>query len=290
MPPPPIGQLVTQYIIEIFKHCEAHPSELDSLLDKERSNINFGINFPFCIEVENIGTTRETSSKRFWTREYKVGDKKVRVTSQWYERNRLRFNKYLKKIIPVNSDENALPTIDPIKINALSEVNVQPFTVATPQPRNVRYKGKHIGDAQNSFIRTLLSNIGFESFSKKDWIATKSHFSNRCAYCEAEAKLTMDHVIPINRTILGEHRLGNIVPSCKSCNIKKGDKDFREIFKDNLPAIEKIEGYMAMKDYVPLGDDEKLKVILEMAHKEVATLAHRYITIINQLVDQRTNE
>jgi hypothetical protein len=40
---------------------------------------------------------------------------------------------------------------------------------------------------------------------------------------------------------------------------------------------------MLIKNYVPMGDNKQVKMILELAHKEVAAVAERYITIINSL-------
>jgi hypothetical protein len=40
---------------------------------------------------------------------------------------------------------------------------------------------------------------------------------------------------------------------------------------------------MLIKNYVPMGDNKKVKTILELAHKEVASVAERYIAIINSL-------
>jgi hypothetical protein len=54
--------------------------------------------------------------------------------------------------------------------------------------------------------------------------------------------------------------------------------------------IEKIEAYMDSKDYVPLEDNEQMKMILNMAHREVSALADRYITIINELFFLGSND
>jgi hypothetical protein len=95
--------------------------------------------------------------------------------------------------------------------------------------------------------------------------------------------MIIDHAVPINRTDLGEHRIGNMVPSCKECNDKKGNKDFREFLEENNDKIEAILAYMRSKNYVPIGDNKQMKMILEFAYKEVATVAVRYIAIINSL-------
>lgn len=40
---------------------------------------------------------------------------------------------------------------------------------------------------------------------------------------------------------------------------------------------------MDEKNYVPLGDNEQVWMILDMAHQEVAQVADRYLKILNAL-------
>lgn len=53
----------------------------------------------------------------------------------------------------------------------------------------------------------------------EEWLALKELFGNRCAYCLKEAKLTLEHVVPLK--LGGEHSLENIVPACMPCNSRK---------------------------------------------------------------------
>jgi 5-methylcytosine-specific restriction endonuclease McrA len=209
-----------------------------------------------------------------------VRGKSVRVTSQWYESNRLFFIQYLKlkkiQLKPGLEDGELTST-------AFQEARIN-------NRSNSRYRGNAIGNAQNLFIRNILSRLGSESFSEKDWEETKSYFSQRCVYCGAETELLIEHAIPINKEKLGEHRLGNLVPSCKLCNSKKGGTDFREFLGEKIEYIQKIEEYMDSRNYVPLEDNEQMRMILDMAHKEVAALADRYIRIINELFPQSSGD
>lgn len=59
------------------------------------------------------------------------------------------------------------------------------------------------------------------TLTRKEWIAIKEKFGNRCAYCGKEARLEMDHVIPLSRG--GTHTASNIVPACRTCNAKKSN-------------------------------------------------------------------
>jgi NADH:ubiquinone oxidoreductase subunit E len=74
-----------------------------------------------------------------------------------------------------------------------------------------------------------------------------------------------------------------LVPSCKECNSTKASKDFREFLEGHDAKIAFIETYMDERNYVPLENNEQVSMILEMAYREVGTVAERYITIINEL-------
>jgi 5-methylcytosine-specific restriction endonuclease McrA len=60
-------------------------------------------------------------------------------------------------------------------------------------------------------------------FSFDDWLTTLAAFNHCCAYClRGDRPLTMDHMNPISRG--GLHTADNIIPACRSCNSKKGDR------------------------------------------------------------------
>lgn len=266
-----VGKLVKYYVGAIFAYCDSvDHGEIESLLDRQYSKKTFGLSFPFARQADDIDPV---DSKRRWTEVYVVRGQRVRVTSQWVEKHKPRFIEYLVSHGIATETEVAEVEAMPIRKNV---------RVAGLSSRaNARYRGNAIGNAQNLFVRNILSSVGTESFSEKDWIATKEHFSNRCAYCGDEGVLVIEHAIPINKESLGEHRLGNLVPSCKPCNTKKANAGFREFLGDDAWAIARIEAFMDSKNYVPLEDNEQLRAILDMAYAEVAALADRYVAIIN---------
>lgn len=49
----------------------------------------------------------------------------------------------------------------------------------------------------------------------------KKLYQQPCLYCGAPAE-HIDHIIPLSRS--GEHRIGNLAPACKRCNLSKGNK------------------------------------------------------------------
>lgn len=60
----------------------------------------------------------------------------------------------------------------------------------------------------------------------EEWQAICESYDYRCAYCFTEAKLTVDHIVPISKG--GKDEPGNVVPACKSCNCSKQAKELKE--------------------------------------------------------------
>ena len=269
-----IGKLVQNHIGKILRYCEGDPGELSRLMDAAYSRDTFKLNWPFCAEDNKI-TLKDKDEGRYWSsHSYSVNGKQLLFCSQWYERNRNPFYQYvLSKGI-----------IDQEELTTLGDVGEPTPTRPTPSIRkgteNRRYGSRAIGNAQNAVIRFILSNLGEERFDETDWEDTKIYFSNGCAYCPDGGIEHMDHGIPINKTDLGEHRLGNLIPSCRKCNADKHYADFRSFLGDKAERIEKIESYMVSRNYTPLGNNAQIKKIIEEAHSEVRVLVHRYITII----------
>jgi hypothetical protein len=260
-----IGELVKSYIGKIQRYCESNPDELSRLMDTAYSKRIFNIKWPFFAESERISPINHG---RYWKDRYVIGDERLRACSQWFEKDRDAFNRYLRsKSIGNGEPANPPDIVDP-----------------PPQPRNRRYKATAVGDAQNLFIRVILSNIGHESFAQRNWEDTKRYFDGNCAYCDEVKELHMDHVVPINKTNLGEHRLGNLIPSCKKCNDDKYYANLEEFLGDKIERIAKIKSYIVSRNYIPLGDNTQIKMILKQAHEEVKALAERYIAIINTVV------
>jgi hypothetical protein len=219
-----IGQLVKAYTKKVFRYCdEGDHEELMRLMDAKYSKDTFGIHFPFCAEVETISPQQ---SMRYWREIHVVRGKTFRVCSQWYDpptsKSRELFCRYLlSKGLADNEELSAMDSLlQPSRQLSNAELS--------QRAARGRYRGNAIGNAQNLFVRNILSNIGRESFNENDWQAAKAYFMNRCAYCGAETDLVIDHAIPINKAKLGEHRIGNLVPSCNECNSRKGNRDYGE--------------------------------------------------------------
>lgn len=52
------------------------------------------------------------------------------------------------------------------------------------------------------------------------------NFNNCCAYCGTDGDMQIEHVVPISKN--GAHDIGNIVPSCMSCNLSKRSQDMEK--------------------------------------------------------------
>lgn len=75
-------------------------------------------------------------------------------------------------------------------------------------------------NAQNA--RRSAAN-GLATLTREQWQDIKALYGHRCAYCDLPfERLTQDHVIPISKG--GKHTAENVVPACRSCNSKKGNR------------------------------------------------------------------
>uniref|UniRef100_A0A6M3JLV8 Putative homing endonuclease n=1 Tax=viral metagenome TaxID=1070528 RepID=A0A6M3JLV8_9ZZZZ len=66
-------------------------------------------------------------------------------------------------------------------------------------------------------------------FTLEEWNTKLEEYNYRCAYCGCELTsdtITIDHQIPLIRG--GTNYIDNLVPSCQSCNSKKGTKTAEE--------------------------------------------------------------
>jgi len=222
-----IGQLVQNHIGKIQRYCESNPDELPRLVDAIYSKRTFNLNYPFGAAVDAIPSR---DHNRYWREHYIFGDKRLRICSQWIREQRGLFCQYLlsRGIIDTLPDAG--------------EPAPTPSKPSNPKgAENSRYGSRAIGNAQNAVIRFILSNLGKERFDETDWIDTKKYFHDGCAYCDSGGIEQMDHGIPINKTDMGEHRLGNLIPSCRKCNAEKHYADFRNFLGDKAERIKTIE-------------------------------------------------
>jgi|CXWL01.1.fsa_nt_gi 5-methylcytosine-specific restriction endonuclease McrA len=74
-----------------------------------------------------------------------------------------------------------------------------------------------------SFRRRRFPGVGDTGFTVQEWNAVVKKFNDSCAYCRRnDVKLTIDHVVPLSKG--GSIGIENIVPACRPCNSKKGNR------------------------------------------------------------------
>lgn len=98
-------------------------------------------------------------------------------------------------------------------------------------------KRTHPGDAANSFVRCILSDIGdmLGGFSNDDLNKTVEFFDYKCPYTGEsiedafkKKEYVLDHLIPHNKESCGLHLFGNIVVTTRKINSEKAAKSFED--------------------------------------------------------------
>jgi 5-methylcytosine-specific restriction endonuclease McrA len=95
-------------------------------------------------------------------------------------------------------------------------------------------------DIANTAVRIFLQDFGAaydearalpRYVKSKHFNEIKAFFGGRCCYCGMDlgAGGVQDHLVPLNRSSLGLHAWGNIVPSCGPCNAFKQGKPWHEV-------------------------------------------------------------
>jgi len=124
-------------------------------------------------------------------------------------------------------------------------------------------------DISNSAIRIFLQDVGkfydeargLEPFGPK--VVQKEEllyfFNDQCCFCGRaidKNSLSQDHLIPMNKSSLGLHAWGNVVPCCSPCNNEKQQKPWQEfiVMKAGDFAVERtarIQSFVQLKNYDP---------------------------------------
>ncbi len=87
-----IGKLVQTYSPIIIDYLiNNDPDELEKLMDKQYSKDTFDINYPFLKEVD----VNSSKVPRYWKKIYNINNRCFIITSEWYQKNALKFNSYL---------------------------------------------------------------------------------------------------------------------------------------------------------------------------------------------------
>ena|SRR5690348_7017270 len=151
-------------------------------------------------------------------------------------------------------------------------------------------------DIANTALRIFLQEMGaaydvereFTPYgsSKGDLNTIRDFFKGRCCYCDVElapGMVAQDHLIPMNKTGLGLHAWGNVVPACDSCNARKHGGDWKDfiIERAGAHAAERHARMKAFLEHYKYSPTHDLRVVAEELYEEVGAIA---MTLIDSKV------
>lgn len=143
---------------------------------------------------------------------------------QWISSNRPKWNK-LKlawaKRNPEYTRRNA-------KLQYHKRKELGTLDYATRRKNNSNWKKNNRDMVANQVAKYRAKKRGarINDFTHAQWKLMKTLYKDQCFYCESNAPLTQDHLIPISRG--GNHTSSNIVPACALCNSTKNNKTIVE--------------------------------------------------------------
>ncbi|KGM54404.1 HNH endonuclease [Lysobacter daejeonensis GH1-9] len=163
-------------------------------------------------------------------------------------------------------------------------------------------------DAANTAVRSFLTSVGEfylgRSFNtgngpgKAVWTQICADFGNRCAYCESDGKLQIEHLLMFNRTEYGLHHPGNLVPVCTGCNKRHRNDQRRYVsWQEHLEHIcseqphlaakrrERITAHTKKYKYPDLSDQERhaIRVIAEALYDNIKGESEKALNMYRKL-------
>ena len=139
-------------------------------------------------------------NKKYWEENK---EKQKEVIAKWRKDNALHIKEY-RKINKERDKEKAKIWGRSEKGNALRRTITQ------------RYRARK---------KKLASQL-----TASEWLKIKRDFNNSCAYCNDKGvNLEQEHFVPVSKG--GGLTDNNILPSCRSCNASKNNRDFLEWYK-----------------------------------------------------------
>lgn len=113
----------------------------------------------------------------------------------------------------------------------------------------------------------------------KHFMTVREFFGDRCCYCGDELvanRTAQDHLIPMNKTSLGLHAWGNVVPACQDCNAKKQGREWHAFLvarakEKTAERYERVTEFIQHYRYAP--DPNDLRDTAEELYEEVGSIA-----------------
>lgn len=81
-------------------------------------------------------------------------------------------------------------------------------------------KARHQAKIQKYKNRSILKSL--KHHSNKEWLDLLKQYDGKCVDCGTKEKIEKDHVIPLSKG--GNDLIKNILPRCRICNARKGNK------------------------------------------------------------------
>ena len=145
-------------------------------------------------------------------------EKKSKYHKEYYKNNKVKWKDYVESWRKVNHEKMLKQGRKRYQNNR--EMNLEKiknyFKTEEGRANHQRAKIKR---------KTIMGNI-INTLTSQEWLDILEEYNYKCAYCGIEFNENIlpekDHIIPISKG--GNNTKENIVPSCRSCNAKKGDK------------------------------------------------------------------
>lgn len=114
---------------------------------------------------------------------------------------------------------------------------------------------------------------------KRDFDEVRAFFDDRCCYCGSElqaGRVAQDHLVAMNKTSLGLHAWGNVVPACQDCNAKKQGSEWHAYLVKRAGAnaserYERVTEFVRYYRYAP--DFKDLAYVASELYDEVGAIS-----------------
>lgn len=143
-------------------------------------------------------------------------------------------------------------------------------------------------DIANTALRIFLQEMGAAYDEErrltpyngsKDFEVVREFFGGRCCYCDTgleNGRIAQDHLIPMNKTSLGLHAWGNVVPACQDCNAKKQGQEWHAYLVERAgpsaaERYKRVREFVKHYEYQP--DPADLRDTAEELYAEVGEIA-----------------
>lgn len=256
---PKVGEIMRAYAGRIIQALGSDPDALANALDPVWTKQALGMHgrqFSLVRRADDIARD-PAQHVRYYTEPHPFPGGDLRLCKEWYADQR---DAIIELLV-------SLDILEPGEAPVVTPEDLPTVEVTTPEGerREVNVggtlRGYPIGNAQNYAVRTVL-DLTERGPSKAQWAETIEDFGVACAYCETpfteEVKAVIEHVVPINKTHMGENVIGNIVPARTACNADKGGKSLEDwLAATSLPidveaARARIRSHRERHGYIPL--------------------------------------